>query len=78
MMWKQIDNDILSAELPVLFPGEKIIPPYPFSLCLIWKSIPSGIWKNSSWLSHISWEYSKSSSIYPLPLQDTQKETART
>ena len=22
-MWKQIDNDILSAELPVLFPGEK-------------------------------------------------------
>lgn len=22
-MWKQIDNDILSSELPVLFPGEK-------------------------------------------------------
>ena len=22
-MWRQIDNDILSAELPVLFPGEK-------------------------------------------------------
>ena len=30
MMWKQIDNDIPSAELPVLFPGEKNHPPYPF------------------------------------------------
>ena len=29
MMWKQIDNDILSAELPVLFPGEKNHPTVP-------------------------------------------------
>ena len=29
MMWKQIDNDILSAKLPVLFPGEKNHPTVP-------------------------------------------------
>ena len=29
MMWKQIDNDILSAELPILFPGEKNHPTVP-------------------------------------------------
>ena len=34
-MWKQIDNDILSAELPVLFPGaKKLIRLRPFSLRL--------------------------------------------
>ncbi len=34
-MWKQIDNDILSAELPVLFPGEKEIE--EMIMNVIWK-----------------------------------------
>lgn len=76
-MWKQIDNDILSAELPVLFPGEKIIILCRFSLCRTLANTLSGIQKHSSLLPHISWGYNKiRSDTYHLPLPDTKNRTA--